>query len=453
MDNYGFNALNQGLMALGQSIHARSQANKQQQLLDQLMSAIGGSHQETSTTPATFEMGAKFPFIGLPVEQTRTVQNDFNSPQVQAPFLKMLADPSMAGTATNLLNYFKIQEAERQPDYATTGDTQAGFYAYNKKNPFQKPIQVVPGVGPKDTYDDRQMKNANGELLWTDIPGTGRKVAQMEKYNVRTGEAVPNSQFPGTGGSENQMSSQEGFYNNWEPDPASVMAVAQGKIPLNQAFPTISRAGVYGQGMKEKAIKAILRVNPSYEYYDAQNVGSMNKDYQPGGRVGQKGVQLNTAIQHSARIMEAARILGREGAPGFNNYANKFVGFFGGKDLTPLRRLEAAIGMYSGEMAALAKSGIASATEFDIQNLQNGLKSSDPASTIAEVSKEFTQLGLDKVAQLDRAYHQVKGSLFKNTGLLDEDNKKYVRGLGLQLDDIYGGSFPPQSKSDPMGIR
>jgi hypothetical protein len=94
MANWGFQVLNQGVGAIGDALAQNREKDRQQALLQQLLSGLQGTQNVPQGTP-----GAEF----YSPDNSYRKQNDFSSPAVMNPLVQMLADPQMSGAAQQMM--------------------------------------------------------------------------------------------------------------------------------------------------------------------------------------------------------------------------------------------------------------------------------------------------------------------------------------------------------------
>ena len=202
-------------------------------------------------------------------------------------------------------------------------------------------------------------------------------------------------------------------------------AVADYKMPLSN----LSRNPALQLAVKDM----VLAINPDYDetkYKERQNVAA---SMAPGGNIGQKLTQVQTAINHLAAYKTASDNLGGVNAGFLSQPINAIGNYFRSQnpDLIKEQRLQSM----AGDEVARFTAGSSGGTEADRKQQQDLLSITQSPQARTAAAQAAVQTMFGKLEPIADQYNKAYGKNISPADLLSDETKSSLAKLGMLPDN------------------
>jgi predicted component of type VI protein secretion system len=211
---------------------------------------------------------------------------------------------------------------------------------------------------------------------------------------------------------------EDGFYSGWLQNAVpkqfheQVKAIAEGR----QKLPS---AGGRDAGLNAQLINWARQYNPKLDQTTYSTRDKAAKDYAPSGAVGKTIVSLNTLLQHTEQLRDAALKLDNTSVPIWNSAKNMFETATGGSGPTGFDQIR---GVVSRELDNLLSGG--RVTLAETEEIRKNLNSSQSPEQIQRVIDQLVHLAEARLQSSTQQGQMALGK--KGMQALDEQLKNPV---------------------------
>lgn len=365
------------------------------------------------------------PVMGKTVTTSEQVDQSMNPAMLIRGLMSQ--NPEIARRAQAGIQGIQLQA----PSYVTAN---AGDRLTNK-NPFYTGSEQTINVPQKPTSTDDTVwemeKNPDGSVKRYNF-GSSIQSKSVKKVN---GKVVEERYDPlGTTPQPTSSQSTEVDFKKWRgsDDYNTVIdAIGSGRTKIETALSGRLSSPI----LRGTLIADVIKKYPEYKQYTYENDKAFQRSYQPDGRIGLKVANLNTAVEHTGKLIELVDKLGNDNQQFVNSAKNWIAQTFGTQKAIPLNSFEAVKSALAGELGALFKGGNASATDTEIENISKVISSAQNPMALKGALVKFLEVGKDRIDMFAEPYNERFG---ENKDFLNSNPRKILRNMGvLKGADLY----------------